>query len=546
MPHPRQRRRTAIIIAFVFVFGITYCLFPGTVKKAHHGDSVTWPDDRRKKMTAAALSKDPAQNERIGTIHHPKRPKSSTKQNLYPIPPPRITIIAIWATTNEPRSYLPNFFASVAENPSIDLLFVKFDKYGVGCGLSLVPPSIEHTNIRQLCFRYQEYWDLHRDFLCDKRRWNCTLEERDTLGEALYKRGKIDWVNSHFRPFRSAVFRKWLNPGTPTWGWCDMDTMFGNFERNFPFDVSSQFDVLIPGQPAHDEQVLLFHPGHLTFFRHSERVIDEYMKYPRLKDLKTWLRIGEDKTLEEDQGWESHRLRDWISEGAEEVEYSTYTLTNPRLTFLRFPALSFTSHHLSSASLGVYGVTDGDRLDLITPAASAANRELIRNILEERKEATVPRHNPFQLFSPEGYEYVVKLHNATFSGWLWFPLRYSVHYEPDFKLADAMGFRRYVMRRAANGPVTERLEPAEPIFMRPPSGNLKNDPNANKEARSGQPILFEFLYNHFQVEKFQKWWILPDTALQPSDIMFIDRDRGMQIWNRGGTVTFRVRKEDVE
>ena len=56
---------------------------------------------------------------------------------------------------------------------------------------------------------------------------------------------------------------------------------------------------------------------------------------------------------------------------------------------------------------------------------------------------------------------------------------------------------RYAMRRAANGPVTERLEPEEPVFLRPvPPGD---DETVVPQARNDQPLLFEFLYNHFQV-----------------------------------------------
>ena len=47
-------------------------------------------------------------------------------------PPPKITIIAIWNPGNKPSSYLPNFFASVQANPSINLLFIVVDKHNVG------------------------------------------------------------------------------------------------------------------------------------------------------------------------------------------------------------------------------------------------------------------------------------------------------------------------------------------------------------------------------------------------------------------------------
>ena len=239
------------------------------------------------------------------------------------------------------------------------------------------------------------------------------------------------------------------------------------FFFSVPFDVASQFDVLVPGLPVHDDEIHLFHAGHLAFFRHSERVLAEYMKYYRLKDVKTWLRIGEEeKNLEEDQGWPAHRVRDWISEEAgkqnqlrllemdvihqkilEEIEYSTYTFMNPRLTFLRFPGLIYTSFHVSSPSLGVYGVENHSGLDLSTPDSRSETRELIRGILEERKVVSVEARETFHTFSDQGFEYGVELRNANYSGWLWFPLRYAVHYEPDFDKSEKAGFKRWQCQR---------------------------------------------------------------------------------------------------
>ncbi|KAI0261012.1 hypothetical protein BC834DRAFT_972970 [Gloeopeniophorella convolvens] len=42
--------------------------------------------------------------------------------------------------------YLPHFLASVVANPSIDVLFAKFDKYGLDhVSTSPKPPSLEMT-----------------------------------------------------------------------------------------------------------------------------------------------------------------------------------------------------------------------------------------------------------------------------------------------------------------------------------------------------------------------------------------------------------------
>lgn len=58
------------------------------------------------------------------------------------------------------------------------------------------------------------------------------------------------------------------------------------------------------------------------------------------------------------------------------------------------------------------------------------------------------------------------------------------------------------MRRAINGPVTERIEPTEYIVTRP-----LDDLDGSKEGKDGRgsynrdtrPYLIEYLYNHYQV-----------------------------------------------
>jgi hypothetical protein len=70
------------------------------------------------------------------------------------------------------------------------------------------------------------------------------------------------------------------------------------------------------------------------------------------------------------------------------------------------------------------------------------------------------------------------------------------------------------MRRATNGPVTERLEPADDILTFP-----LDDPNGTKGAynRDNRPILIEYLYVHYQGEKYSCEF--PTSELQPCKTM---------------------------
>ena len=97
-------------------------------------------------------------------------------------------------------------------------------------------------------------------------------------------------MHAYFRPFRAAVFAKWLHPATPLWGVCDMDTFFGNFERNFPWEEADNFDMLFPGSPMDGgDSVLLYIPGHLAFFKNSEHNTQEFMRFPQVATLDGFL-----------------------------------------------------------------------------------------------------------------------------------------------------------------------------------------------------------------------------------------------------------------
>lgn len=109
---------------------------------------------------------------------------------LYPSVPSKLTLIALWSTGDRPVMYLPNFFSSVAANPSIELLFIKFDVHNKGgCQKAM---AAEYPNIREVCLSVDEYWDLHADFLCSQ--WGCSSDDRTKLAEKLLERAKTDGV----------------------------------------------------------------------------------------------------------------------------------------------------------------------------------------------------------------------------------------------------------------------------------------------------------------------------------------------------------------
>lgn len=108
----------------------------------------------------------------------------------YPSPAPRITIIALWSSRENPVIYLPQFFASVAANPSLDILFIKFDKHNVGGCEEPLAPGI--SNVREICLSMDEYWDLHANFLC--KRWGCNSADRKALMEKMWERAPGDRV----------------------------------------------------------------------------------------------------------------------------------------------------------------------------------------------------------------------------------------------------------------------------------------------------------------------------------------------------------------
>ncbi|KAL4266174.1 hypothetical protein AB1N83_000552 [Pleurotus pulmonarius] len=438
----------------------------------------------------------------------------------------KLTIIAIWnpSPDNKEPIYLPNFFASVAANPSIDLLFIKYDRHRVGT------PSCEPShvkNMRQVCLSFEEYWKLHADFLC--KRWGgCSTPQRQELVSKLHERAPGDRVNSYFRPFRAAIFAKWINPETPTWGWCDMDTILGSFERNFPWDIAPEFDFLFPGPPIDSDDILLFFPGHMAFFKNQEHVVSAFMEFPNVKTYESYMELP------------------WVSTDTEECEYSHFALAKTKLTFLRFPGIVHSRIHFSSISSGVFATENPGHWLAVSavnvPSSSTTSdssldplRSNLTTVFAEHAGDWVSRPT----FSEEGKEYIVQLREGEWKGWLWFPKQYAVHYTAD-RSKGRQGFsKRYTMRRAPSGELYDRTEPYRHSILEIPT--TAYTPLGSDPVRSDTSILvFDMLYNHFQAEKYAKWWSLPKDPIGSDELLLVDRENGAQLWDPAGKIIFEA------
>ncbi|KAF8333019.1 uncharacterized protein EI90DRAFT_3052702 [Cantharellus anzutake] len=505
-------------------------------------------------------------------VLYPHRPKS----------PSPITMIVMWSSTGgKTPIYMNTYFASVLANPTIDLLLIKFDREGHGVDCGPMAPQVDNSNIREVCFSLEEYYERHARWLCGLPGWECSQNEFVKLTSDLKRFGLWDRVSSHFRPFRAAIFHDYIHPDTPIWGWGDLDTMWGNFERNFPWDLAPQFDIIVASAQHYLDEILLYLPGHLCFFRHSQSVVDEFLKYPALRSLEAFRAAEEDGR--------------WINTDAEEQEYSHFAFTNKNLTFLTFYAMNNHDTYISSPKLGTYSIVNAYHLSdwlLIrnSPLASEAsgsrarpppNKEQpngerivehtvpsLRTDLRDRLllHSTPHKHSlpsidragsrSWHKFSKGGFEYKVEIRYGSY-GFAWFDKKLAVSYALDNELVKSKGFEkadsiRYVMRRERGGLITERVERLKTIEF----GYISADSRAVRDANGDlpsltrsksrrfsytyRPYLLECLYTHFQHEKYHSWWDMPEKLLS-DEILFVNRDRQngfLEVWDVSGEVVF--------
>ncbi|KZV70269.1 hypothetical protein PENSPDRAFT_651666 [Peniophora sp. CONT] len=449
-----------------------------------------------------------------------------------PPPPPLITFIVLWSPDHRTANYLPNFFASVGANPRIEVLLIKFDKYNFGQAVCEQERAPHIKNVREVCVPLEEYYRLHADYLCQE--WGCTEEQQKTVREVVKKRFEEgDRVNSSYRPFRAEVFKQYMSGDVGLWGWCDLDQMFGNLDRTFPWDLVNDYDVFIAGAPTGNPKMQLFMPGHMTVFRNSPEVAREFLK------------------LEEVSSYDKFMTMEWIirpaSDGCEEGEYSHALLVLSTLRWLRFDAVVDSTHHISTLD-GVFSIENWAWIKhsmvegIELPAADEA---FLRPEIRRQINAALRKHRKDAVrepsFSPAGQEseIAVRTDDEIIDGWfLWFPRRYAVLYMSEVGPTLDNGGRnhmRYTGRTNPAGPVTERFEPIQKDMILEPLAPI-GDWHYSEHNR---PWLRESLYNHFQNEKYSKWWTLPDRSLRDGEVLYIDKDTGAHIWNEHGDIMWQ-------
>lgn len=444
-------------------------------------------------------------------------------QHHYPSSPPRIQLIAIWSPGNKPPIYFPNFFASVAANPSIDLLLVKYNRYNRSYDECTSLRAAGIPNVREICLSTDEFHDLHLDFFCG--RWSCNEDERKQVRAKMLKRAERDRVNSHYRPYRAAVFQKYLHPETKLWGWCDLDLMFGNFDRAFPWDITEHFDVYISGWPSNSD-VLMFMPGHLTVFRYSQHVLDEFMLFPNLRDIQSYL------------------AEPWIDDASEESIYSYFVFWQSGLTFVRFDAMVQADYHVTSPALGTYEIQDIWKLNRSDSSPLHVKEVVMQrrvvNVLLKNHHLEPPNETAWRSYTQHGREHTVQLKLGEYTGVLWFPKNISTHYDTDWS-GDFFRekARRLIYRREARGEVKERLEPWKNLILPPVGTSLDADTSAQTTANTDGALLVERLYDHLQHEKYTKWWSMPHLPFKRGDILLIHKNEGGLLWDEQGRIRWK-------
>jgi len=207
-----------------------------------------------------------------------------------------------------------------------------------------------------------------------------------------------------------------------------------------------------------------------------------------------------------------------------------------------------TRYHLSSPHFGTYQVENDQMWDL-APSAETPSGLISQNSLNTILKQRTREWKPTPTFSSTGYEYMVELREGVFPDWLWFPRHFAVDFTPDYSKIPRGEGKRYVMRRAPNGPVTERVEPDDPIIVYPSEyleAEHTTDLNSSPYDRHNRPVLTEFLYVHFQGEKYADWWDLPSRPIEKDEVLFMDREQGAQLWDSTGRVLFETTTADNE
>lgn len=155
-------------------------------QSAYHDDTVA--------ITPATHERD-ASNA-VAQQTHQDTPSTPAEEELKSLmtAAPALTLIVLWSPHERNEDYLPTFFASIGANPSIDLLLIKFDKYGHSNGECERPQAPGVANVREVCIAVREYVALHVKYLCDM--WRCDEKQTEIVAALVEERIPLDRVRS--------------------------------------------------------------------------------------------------------------------------------------------------------------------------------------------------------------------------------------------------------------------------------------------------------------------------------------------------------------
>jgi hypothetical protein len=219
-----------------------------------------------------------------------------------------------------------------------------------------------------------------------------------------------------------------------------VDTILGSFERNFPWDVAEEYDILTSAPSAERlEQILLYMVGHMSFLKTAPHVVGQFLLYPAFMNMKAfldWPLLGETAgmyvfsdpgTIHSDRGY------------ADEGEWSHHVFMHTNLTFLRFPGMVGNRFHMASPTLGTFSVSD----DYVWNKSAAAIDPLLRakivSVLQDRQVSWVRRPT----FSSHGKDHEVELREAHYEGPLWFSQEFAVDMILDPNTFPSFRWRRF-------------------------------------------------------------------------------------------------------
>ena len=61
-----------------------------------------------------------------------------------------------------------------------------------------------------------------------------------------------------------------------------------------------------------------------------------------------------------------------------------------------------------------------------------------------------------------------------------------------------------------------------------------------------RPWLREYMYNHYQGEKYASWYALPEEPLKKGDVLYTAKDSGAFVWDGEGKMLFQTGEATVK